>query len=80
MKHPTLGSSSGHDLMDHGFKPASGSVLTVWSLLGILSLLLSLPLLCSFCLSLKINKLEKYFFKNGHNPSMYFMGTAVKMK
>ena len=38
-----------------GSCPTLGSALTVWSLLGILCLPLSLPLLCS----LKINKLKK---------------------
>ena len=39
-KHPTLSFSSGHDLVR--LSPTSGSVLTAWSLLGILSLPLSL--------------------------------------
>ena len=40
--------------------PTSGSALTVWSLLGILSLPLSpLPHLCSLSLSKEINKLKK---------------------
>ena len=42
-----------------GLSCKSGSALTVWSLLGILSRSLSLPFLCSHTLSLKINKLEK---------------------
>ena len=50
------------------WSPASGSVLTVRSLLGILSLPLSLPLpcLCAHALSLKINKhlkINNLFFK-----------------
>ena len=47
VKHPTVGFSSDHDLMVHEFESASGSALTVRSLLGILSL--SAP-------PLKINK------------------------
>ena len=39
--------------------PASGSVLTAWSLLGILSLPCSLPLPCFLSLSLSQNKLKK---------------------
>ena len=35
--------------------PASGSALTVWSLLGILFLPLSLPLSCSLSLSLSVS-------------------------
>ena len=55
---PTLDFGSGHDLMVRAFDLASGSVLTVWSLLGILSSSLSLPLPCSLSISLfKINKL-----------------------
>ena len=57
-EHSILDFSSGHDLTVVGLNPASGSELTVQSLLGILSLSLSLslslPLPCS--LSLKINK------------------------
>ena len=41
VEHPTLGFGSGHGLMVHGLSPTSGSVMTVWSLLGILSLPLS---------------------------------------
>ena len=52
---------SGHDLMVGGFKPTSGSALAASSLLGILSLFLSLPLshlyALSVSLSQKINKL-----------------------
>ena len=55
----TLGFGSGHDLTVRGFGPTLGSVLTAWSLLGILSLSLSLspslslalPHLYSLCLS-----------------------------
>ena len=49
----TLDFGSGHDLMVVRSSPTSGSILTAWSLLGILSLSLSLslPLLCSLCLS-----------------------------
>ena len=44
VEHPTLDFGSGHDLMVHEFEsPASGSVLTVRSVLGILSLPLSAP-------------------------------------
>ena len=62
--HLTLDFSSGHDLMVLGSSPMWGSVLTVWSLLGILSPFLSLfaphPLpmhtqVPSLSLSLKIN-------------------------
>ena len=64
VKHLTLEFSSGHDLMVMGLSPASGCELTAQSLLGSLSLPLSLPL-THFCiralslthsLSLKINK------------------------
>ena len=44
-----------------GSSPTSGSVLMVWSLLGILSLLISDPTLLVFSLSLKINKLKKIY-------------------
>ena len=37
VKHLTLVFSSGHDLAIFEIEPALGSVLTVWSLLGILS-------------------------------------------
>ena len=46
----SLDSGSGHDLMIVRLKPASGSVLTVQSLLGILSLLLSLASLLLVCM------------------------------
>ena len=59
IKQLTFGFGSGHGLTVGEIQPWSGSALTVWSLLGIFSLPLSLPLpgLCS--LSLKINKLKK---------------------
>ena len=62
VRHPTLDLSSGHDLEHES--PTWGSVLTAWSLLGILSLPFSLPLPCSLSVSLKINKLfaKKFFF------------------
>ena len=41
VKRLTLDLSSGHDLMVHEFEPLLGSMLTAWSLLGILFLLLS---------------------------------------
>ena len=41
VKSPTLDFSSGHNLMVHEIEPMSGSALTSWSLLGILSLPLS---------------------------------------
>ena len=47
VKHPSLDFGSGHDLRVHEFEPMLGSVLTAWSLLGILSLPLSAPLLIS---------------------------------
>ena len=56
VKHPTLDFCSGHDLFV-GSSPASGSVLTVQSLPGILSL--SLSLCPSPADSLKMNKLKK---------------------
>ena len=40
VKHPTLDFSSGHDLTVHEFKPHVG----IWSLLGIISLSLSLKI------------------------------------
>ena len=56
---PVLG--PGYDLTVLSLSPASGSVLTAWSLLGILSLSASLsaplPLVVCLSLSLKINKL-----------------------
>ena len=54
VKQPTLDLGSGHDLMVHEFEAASGSVLTAQSLLRILCLPLSAPLLLmslSFSLS-----------------------------
>ena len=59
VKHPTLDFHSGHDLEVRKLSPTSGSVLTVRSLLGILSLSPSVPLSlcsCSPSLSLNINK------------------------
>ena len=44
IKHPTLDFGSGHDLTVHGIEPMSGSALTTWSLLRILSLPLSLKI------------------------------------
>ena len=44
VKHPTLDFSSGHDLMVVRSSPASGSALTTQSLLGVVSLPISLPL------------------------------------
>ena len=44
VKRPTLDFGSGHDLMVHGFKPCLSPVLSVQSLLGVLSLSLSLSL------------------------------------
>ena len=40
---PTLDFHSGHDLTVHEIEPTSASVLTAWSLVGILSPALSLP-------------------------------------
>ena len=51
VKRPAVGFSSGHDLTLREFKPRIGSVITVWSLLGILSLSLPLPGWLSFSLS-----------------------------
>ena len=58
VKCPTLDfGSEGHDLMVERLSPASGSVLIAWSLLGIVSLPLSLSLpLFIFSLSLKNNQ------------------------
>ena len=52
VKHPTPDLGSGHDLMVSDSEPQTFSVLTVQSLLGILSLPLSLPLPHSPCTSL----------------------------
>ena len=54
----TLDFGSDHDLMTHEIKPHMGSVLTAWSLLGILSLPLSAHpwLVRVLSLSLKISK------------------------
>ena len=46
---------SGHDLVFVGSSPVSGSRLTAWNLLGILSLPLSLLLPSSLCLSLSLS-------------------------
>ena len=58
LKYPTLGFGSGHDLTVHEFEPCVGlcadSEEPAWDSL---SLLLSVPLLHPFSLSLKINKL-----------------------
>ena len=64
VEHPTLDVSSGHDLMVlMGLSPMSGSMLTAWSLPGILSLSPSLsapPLPSCMCtLSLKNKHLKK---------------------
>ena len=57
VERPTLDVGSGQDLM-MASSPASGSVLTAWSLLGILSpsLSASSPLMLSLSLSLSQNK------------------------
>ena len=47
VKHLTLDFGSGHDLRIHEFETLSGSVHTMWSLCGILSLPLSAPPLLS---------------------------------
>ena len=51
----TLDFSSGHGLMNVGSSPTTGCALTVWSLLGILSLPLCLPLPCSLPLYLSLS-------------------------
>ena len=59
VKCQTLDVGSGHDLMIVRSTLKLGSMLTAWGLLGILSLLLSLPLLphsLPLTLSLKTNK------------------------
>ena len=56
VKPPTLGFGSGHDLGSVGSSPTSDSALTARSLLGILSLLLSLSASPIHAVSLKINK------------------------
>ena len=55
VKHLTLGFGSGHDLTVFGLSPTSSFALTVWSLLGILSLppSLSAPPQLALCLSQK---------------------------
>ena len=55
VKRPALDLGSSHDLTVCGFNPELGSVLIVWSLLGILSLSPSLSLLSSD-LSLSLSK------------------------
>ena len=55
LKRLTLDFDSDHDLTVREFKPPSGSVPTGQSLLGILSLLLSLSAPPLLSLSLKIN-------------------------
>ena len=61
VKHLTLGFSSGHDLSFVSSSPVSGSALTAWSLLEILSLSpsLSAPHPLTLFLSLSKNKLKK---------------------
>ena len=63
VEYPTLDFGSGHGFMVCEFEPHIGlcTALTVWSLLGILSLSLSFsaPLVHALFLSLKINKLNK---------------------
>ena len=56
VKPPTLDFSSGHDLMVMGSSLASGSIQKAEPAWDSLSLPLSLPLLHSLSLSLKINK------------------------
>ena len=57
VKGPTPDFGSGHDLTQFmSLSPTLGSALSVQSLLGILSLPLSLPLPCSCSHALKINK------------------------
>ena len=57
IKHGTLDLISGHDLMQIvGSGPMLGSVLTAQSLLGVLSLPLSVPPLRTLSLSLTPNK------------------------
>ena len=50
---PTLGFGSGHDLTLHETSTVTGSALTAWSLLGILSPSLSAPPLLVLSLSQK---------------------------
>ena len=61
VKHLTLDLESGHDLMGYEISPAAGSLLTLWNLLGILSLpsVSAPPHTHALCLSLKINKLKE---------------------
>ena len=69
VRHLTLDFSSGHDLTVCEFTPLIGLLLTARSLLGILSLPLSLsappPLVISFSLTHKINQLRKNESKSG---------------
>ena len=58
VKYLTLDFHSGHDLIVHEIEPHLGSVLTVCSLLGILSLCPSPARAHSLALSLKINFLK----------------------
>ena len=60
VEHPTLDFGLGHDLTAVGSSPTSGSVLTVWSLLGILSFSLCVPHSRSPSLSLSLSQ-NKYF-------------------
>ena len=59
VKHPTLDFGSCHDPRIVGSNPASGSTLTAWKLLGILSLSLSLPLPLSPARALSLSKIKK---------------------
>ena len=56
VEHLALDFGSGGDLTVGRLSPVSSSFLTAWSLLGILSHLLSLSLPCSHTHSLKTNK------------------------
>ena len=64
-KHLTRGFHSGHDLLVREFEPhirlCSDSVEPAWDSL---SPSLSAPPLLTLLLSLKINKLKKFFFKD----------------
>ena len=58
VKHPTFDFGSGHDLTVREIEPRISSVLTVWSLLGILTLPLP-PLAFSLSLSLSLSLKNK---------------------
>ena len=73
VKHPTLGFGSGHGLMVNEIEHQIGLYIDSRSLLGILSLFLSLPLPHGCSLSLKGNKLRKMNLQDGKQCNANFL-------